>query len=103
MNTDPAPLVNKLILVVLTLILGCLVIMIVRQRPAEQIVPEAASGRQDERIDLAVKETPVPVRYLPVTNRAIIRPAQNNVTRQNTSAINQPLATRADFPDSPQF
>src|SRR5262245_35525201 len=69
MSTEKTPLVNKLILLVLVLILGCLIILVVQLSSKPWYpplkTPEVAS--HSEESPNLVSE---PVRYLPVTNRA---------------------------------
>lgn len=61
MNSSGAPLVNKLILAVLSLILVCLVVLIAQQRrPKEQVPqePEAAADVEEQVTDMAPIERP---------------------------------------------
>ena len=78
MRTEKTPLVNKLILLVLALILGCLVVLVMQQNAARtarlETPPPAENAEQQP-----ASEPPEPVTYLPLTNRFTFRPATNSV------------------------
>jgi len=94
MSTDKTPLVNKLILIVLVLILGCLIILVVQQsskpwNPSESTVSYMADSATPARTET--------VSYLPVTNRAITKPKLASNARPGPGrATDRPATERAE-------
>ncbi len=89
MSADKAPLVNKLILLVLVLILGCLVALVVqnfRKEPSRQDAPVEVATGEVETFD---GRKPELVTYLPVTNRAVPRRGMASATRPPVAGVNQ--------------
>src|SRR5260221_12988717 len=90
MNADKAPLISKLILIVLVLILGCLVVLIVQQgqrAPLAREAPPEMSGLTEEPPPAGE----VRPDYLPLTNRTIARRGAPNLARPALVELQQPV------------
>ena len=106
MSTEKAPLTNKLILLVLALILGCLVILLAQRNTATDTTPPVAA------IEDAVDGTPAagrrePVQYAPLRPRsnsaiASTRAALGSTTAQNGNASTARPAGLSGRPDDPR-
>src|SRR5258708_14666893 len=86
MNADKAPLISKLILIVLVLILGCLVVLIVQQgqrAPLAREAPPEMSGLTEEPPPAGE----VRPDYLPLTNRTIARRSPPNPAPPSLAAL----------------
>src|SRR5260221_333949 len=90
MNADKAPLISKLILIVLVLILGCLVVLIVQQgqrAPLAREAPPEMSGLTEEPPPAGE----VRPDYLPLTNRTIARRSAPNLARPGLVELQRPV------------
>jgi len=97
MSADKTPLVNKLILVVLVLILGCLIILVVQQSSKPWNQP-ASSDTASKNEDSTTSVQTEPVSYLPVTNRTIPKPTFAGVTRPSANRTSYRPAAEAPEP-----
>jgi plastocyanin len=86
MSSEKTPLVNKLILLVLVLILGCLVLLIA-QRYADKREPEAPSTvAQNSGEDISESSPPRPSHF-PLTNRARAKVSTNSIPPRRDAAV----------------
>src|SRR3989442_258156 len=98
MSTDKTLLVNKLILIVLVLILGCLIILVVQQGSRPRNLPESPSDIASQTEETSARLRTEPVSYLPVTNRAIIKPKLGSNTRPSPNRTSDRSVTEASEP-----
>ena len=73
MAAEKSSWVNRLILLLLTFNLGCMVLLLVQQNRQNRIQPAPALGQVSIQ-DTSFSEATERPTYLPVTNRAIVRP-----------------------------
>jgi len=93
MSTDKTPLVNKLILFVLVLILGCLIVLVVQQSSKPWNLPENTLDLANQTEDTSARLRTDPVSYLPVTNHATTKPKLASYTRPSPNRTSDRSAT----------
>ena len=107
MSAEKTSLISKLTLLVLTLILGCLVILIIRQNPKEQVDLRAASAVTRSVGEIPLETTSEPVHYAPLTNRTFPKadttsPSRSTAVEPNPSR-EEPSPTKGWGEPPPSF
>ncbi len=91
MSTEQAPLTNKLILLVLTLILACLVVLVAQHYVTRDTPPLAPGVVESAATETATAPRPEPVQYAPLRPRLNTAP----VPARSTNAAPKPALTAA--------
>jgi len=92
MSAEKAPLVNKLILLVLVLILGCLAALVVQNSRKESVSPYIEDAVISDTVEPAASPPANPVHYSPVTNRVVSRSTGPIAPRPAIRAPENPIA-----------